>query len=332
MTQALNEFTLPPYVVNEVSPILPQSQTIDWGVLLLKIQEIHAMGVTGKGIRVAVVDTGVDAGHPDLKGTVTKVMNATSEAFASTNSHGTAVAGVIGARNNTTGVLGIAPDVEIIAIKAMRETGSGFTNEINQGIRLAIQEKVHIINLSLGTDAHVPSMKQAIDEAIAAGIIVVCAAGNSGGDDSVNYPARYENTYAVAATNQAGNVSAFSSRGDQVDIAAPGERILTTWKNNTYAKVSGTSFASPAVAAVFALFLQVGINVDHEKIKSTAIDIEEIGKDNKSGYGLINPLKLIVDYKPPIVPPPPVDPPIDVYSKIKEAQRLLGEFLNQVTK
>lgn len=288
---------LPPFVVNDANPIMSLSQNVDWGITKLVINELHQNGLTGKGIRIAVIDTGVE-NHPDLMGAVKLKVSTTVEAYASTNGHGTGVAGVIAARNNSTGVLGVAYESEIYSIKALDENGSGDLDAVVRAIDLAIHHKVHIINMSLGSNGTTTALKNAIARASQAGIIVVCAAGNAGSSNSVDYPARYIETFAVGAVNQKLEVSSFSSMGWEVDIAAPGERILTTWKNSSYAKVSGTSFAAPFTSGVFALLLQAGIKVNHEIVKSTAIDIEEPGQDVKSGHGLINPIAIYTGYKP----------------------------------
>lgn len=292
------EVYLPPHVVNEKDPPMPMSQTVDWGTNVLNIPTLHEMGLTGEGIRVAVIDTGIDKEHPDLKGGIAGIVNTTREAMSATHGHGIGAAGIIGARNNTRGILGTAPECQILGIKSMRETGGGSISEIVDGIEAAMALEVDVINLSLGTTADVPSLKSVIKEAIQEGIYVVCSAGNSGGDDTVVYPARYTGTFAVGATNQSGKVSAFSSRGTQVDIAAPGERVLTTWKNKSYARVSGTSFSAPYVSGLFALFKQADILVNHTRLEATAIDIEEPGKDKKSGWGLINPIYFVDKYAP----------------------------------
>lgn len=327
-----NDFFLPPHVVNEFGPVLPQSQTIDWGTNVLNIPKLHAMGYKGKGIKVAVIDTGIDKDHPDLIGGVVDIYNATAETFKATHGHGIGAAGIIGARDNSTGILSAMPECDIYGIKGMRENGGGALTEIIKGIDAAIERKVHIINLSLGTTADVAQFKQAIERAVDAGILVVCSAGNAGADNSVVYPARYDIAYAIGATNQAGNVSAFSSRGWEVDVAAPGERVLTCWKDKTYARVSGTSFSAPYVSGVFGLLLEAGLKVSHDRLKQTAIDIEEPGQDTKSGHGLIDPIAYIEKYKQvdePAPSPTPTPPPTSNLGNVEEAYRLLGEFLNK---
>lgn len=285
-------FRLPPFVINEDAPFLALGQQIGWGITDLGIEKIHARGITGKNIRIAVIDTGVDTEHPDLKTQILGKFNTTDEVYSSSNGHGTAVAGVIAAKHNGVGVLGVAPDAKIVAIKALQERGFGTNEAIAKAIEVAIRQQVHIINLSLGSPTYSSPVHQAIKEAHRKGILVVCAAGNDGRNNSVSYPAKLTETWAVAATNDRRQVSAFSSRGKEVEIAAPGERILCCWRNGEYVSISGTSFAAPFVSGVLALALEIG-GVDKNFVLSSSIDIETPGRDMKSGYGLINPLEFI---------------------------------------
>lgn len=286
--------SLPPFVVNDVNPIMGFSENIDWGCERLNIPRIHSeFGFTGKGIVVAVIDTGVDAGHEDLKGAVIETLNTTSEPYSSSNGHGTGGSGIIGARKNDKGILSCMPDCQIISIKALTESGNGSMTDIVEAINLARSRKPHIINLSLGGGAGTPALKKAIEDAAAEGIYVVCSAGNSGSDNSVGYPAKYPQTYAVGATNKDNKISAFSSRGSEVDISAPGEKILTCWNKGGYATVSGTSFSAPYVTGCFGLLIQAGIKPSLQLLKDNAIDIEEPGPDHKSGNGLLDPYKII---------------------------------------
>ena len=236
-----NEVSLPPYVINDLSPIRTQSETIDWCMNTLQIPRIRAeFGLTGKGVKVAVIDTGCHIDHEDLKGAVLSHHNVTNEAYAWTNGHSTGVSSLIGARQNDLGIQSVAPNCQIIAIKALAESGSGSLNDIVKGIDLAVSLGAHVINMSLGGNQGIPELERAVNNAVSKGIHVICAAGNSGGENTVGWPARYAETVAVGATNQNNQSSAFTSRGPEVDIAAPGERILVAWKNGGYATVSGT--------------------------------------------------------------------------------------------
>lgn len=318
-----NEVRLPPFVINEVHPVLPMSQSLDWGFQQLKVSDLHDVNLTGKGIIIAVLDTAVDVTHPDIAHAILGYANYAQDEFKAISHHGTGVAGIIAAQNNETGVLGVAPDAKIISIKVLDESGSGSLQAIVKGIHEAIARGAHIINMSLGANVGTPGLKKAIEMATAKGILVVCAAGNSGADNDVSYPAKYPQTFGVAATNQNARVSVFSSRGWEVDIAAPGERILTTWKDHNYAKVSGTSFAAPYISGLFALFLQAGVKISHDLLKKTAIDIEELGNDTKSGYGLIDPKKIVSSWSAP------KEHQADPNEKVERAYALLGEYLNK---
>lgn len=323
-------FYLPPFVINDFDPVMPQSQTLDWGMVKLNIPTLHSAGITGKNVKVAVIDTYCNPSHPDMIGAVTREINTTSEQYTvQQNGHGQGTAGIIGARNNGTGVLGVAPDCQIIAIKAMRETGSGDMNEIIAGIDAAVAEGVHIINMSLGTSTDVPAMRAAVLRATNAGILVVCSAGNAGQANSVMFPAKYENAMAIAASNTNGKISAFSSMGWDVDLAAPGEKVLAPWKDNTWAVVSGTSFSAPYVSGCLALLLEAKQLITLGRLEDTAIDIEDPGRDQKAGYGLISPTGFLAKYNVQPPTPPPTPPPVvDPYAKVKQAKQLLTEFLS----
>jgi len=310
-----NEFvSLPPFVVNDLNPVLAfESETIDWGTAMLRIPQIHSeFKLTGKGVKVAVIDTGVNKDHPDIKGAVIETHNTTSEGYSATNGHGSGTCGIIAARKNNRGILSVAPDCQIIAIKALHESGSGSMVDIVEAINLAINRGAHVINLSLGGSSTIPSLEQAVNLAASRGIYVICAAGNSGTDNSVGYPAKYPKALAVGAMNKQRKTSAFSSRGLEVDIAGPGERILTCWKNNSYATVSGTSFATPYLSGCYALFVQAGIKPTLEILKDLSVDIDDPGHDAKSGYGFIDPYAIIKKYKKKTTAHSPEDEQPDV--------------------
>jgi len=326
-------FNTPFWVVNDDNPALPLSQGIDWGAAMIKIHQVHALRYKGKGIKVAVIDTSSDVNHPDLRGAITKTLNATRETYRPINHHSTGVCGIIGARDNEIGVVSMAPECEIIAIKALYEHGGGSLGDIIKAIDMAIDEKVHIINMSLGTTADVPQLHEAVKRAHAAGIVIVCAAGNTG-QEGVNFPAAYEECIAVGAINSSGKVSSFSTRGLQLETAAPGETVLTTFKNNGWARLSGTSFACPGVAGIAALALQAGIKFTPQLLKETSIDIEEPGFDIKAGYGLINPVAIMDRRDAPQKPSSsssvkPIPLPIDT-APVKAAVDILSKAVLNV--
>jgi len=217
----------------------------------------------GEGITVAILDTGCDLTHPDLKERIVSGRNFTNDdngnpnVFRDYNGHGTHVAGTIAAIQNNSGVVGAAPEANLLIIKVLDKNGSGQYEWIINGINYAIQQKVDIISMSLGGPEDVPELHEAIQKAVANNILVVCAAGNEGdGSASTNefdYPGSYNEVISVGAVDLSRNPSRFSNSNNEVDLVAPGEKILSTYLNGKYAVLSGTSMATPHVSGAMAL-------------------------------------------------------------------------------
>lgn len=217
----------------------------------------------GKGITVAVLDTGCDTTHPDLKERIVGGRNFTNDdggnmdVYEDYNGHGTHVAGTIAAIENNTGVVGVAPEANLLIIKVLDKDGSGQYEWIINGINYAIEQKADIISMSLGGPEDVPELHEAIQKAVNNNILVVCAAGNAGdGDESTNefdYPGCYNEVISVGAIDLQRRSSDFSNSNNEIDLVAPGEEILSTYLNGTYARLSGTSMAAPHVSGALAL-------------------------------------------------------------------------------
>ncbi|SMO61771.1 S8 family peptidase [Melghirimyces algeriensis] len=219
----------------------------------------------GKGIRVGVIDTGIDLNHPDLvrniRGGVNLVHSGRSP--QDDNGHGTHVAGIIAAQNNRLGVVGVAPSVNLYAIKVLNSQGSGTVQGLIRGIDWGIDHGMHILNISLSTNATASkALIHAINAAVRKGILVVAAAGNSGNrqgtGDSVESPARIPSAVAVASINRNNRRASFSSVGSALDLSAPGVKILSTYKDDKYAVLSGTSMAAPHVSGAAAVLWRWG--------------------------------------------------------------------------
>ncbi|KAF6580564.1 MULTISPECIES: S8 family peptidase [Paenibacillus] len=220
----------------------------------------------GRGVKVAVLDTGCDADHPDLKARIIGGRNFTDddegdpENFKDYNGHGTHVAGTIAAAENENGVVGVAPEADLLIIKVLNKQGSGQYDWIIQGIYYAIEQKADIISMSLGGPEDVPELHEAVKKAVASQILVICAAGNEGdGDartDELGYPGCYNEVISVGAINFDRHASEFSNSNNEVDLVAPGEDILSTVPGGKYATFSGTSMATPHVAGALALIKQ----------------------------------------------------------------------------
>lgn len=298
-------FVLPPYKVEQV--FTAQSETIDWGIELVGVPSLWRQ-VKGEGIKVAVLDTGIALEHPDLRDAIEDAADFTGSRSGpgDVQGHGTHCAGTIAARENSTGVIGVAPNCRLLIGKVLGDNGSGTIDDIVQGINWAVSKKADIISMSLGSPMDSSELHKAIQDAVAHNVFVICAAGNEGPSlDTVGYPGRYEEVVAVGAIDRNKNVANFSSRGSQVDVVAPGDKILSCYPPRNLAVLSGTSMATPLVAGVCALMLAKHntIGTDDpvhspkkliERLYETAIDLGPSGYDPSYGAGLINPSQLLV--------------------------------------
>jgi subtilisin len=180
-------------------------------------------------------------------------VDGTTNGGSDPNGHGTHVAGILGMRDNTVGGIGGAPSVQIFPVRVLNAQGSGSYSAVINGITDAMNNGANVISMSLGGSQNSASLQAKVTAAVNAGIVVVAAAGNDG-SCSAAYPGRMTGVIAVASTDDPGSaLSSFSSRGPDVDIAAPGRDILSTLNNNSYGNKSGTSMATPYVAAAAAL-------------------------------------------------------------------------------
>jgi len=206
-------------------------------------------------IKVAVIDSGVDASHPELAGKVLKgydFVNNDSNP-ADDNGHGTSVAGIIAAiSNNQEGLAGINQNVKIIPIKISNSKGEATVENAVKGINYAIQQDADIINMSYGSSYYSDIESEALWKAFDQGITLIAAAGNNKSSEPF-YPASYTPVISVSSTNKVKTLSSFSNRGDVIDVAAPGEEIYTLHLNKGYAVKDGTSFSAPIVSGIASL-------------------------------------------------------------------------------
>lgn len=229
------------------------NEIIPWGVGKVKANKVWQQ-TEGNQIRVAVLDTGI-AQHPDLQ--TNGSFNAIeAKAVDDQNGHGTHVAGTITALRNKFGVVGVAPKVKLYAIKAFDAQGVAYNSDIVEGIDWCMRNKIQIINMSFGSNRYSSSLHDIIRRAYKQGIIMVASCGNSGKKSSqIDYPARFPETISVAATTQSDKITTFSSRGKGINVAAPGQGICSTYLNQTYTRLNGTSMAAPHVTGSAALIL-----------------------------------------------------------------------------
>ncbi len=249
---------------------------------------------TGEGVKVAVVDTGIDLDHPDLAANIKGGYNAITSLKTADddNGHGTHVAGIIAGVDNDIGILGVAPKASLYAVKVLNRKGSGYISDIIEGLQWCIDNEIQVVNMSFGASADDPNLHAMIIKAYDSGIVLVASAGNSGpGDDTVMYPGKYREVIAVSATDSGDGITSWSSRGPEVCIAAPGDSILSTYKGGAYAIMSGTSMAAPHVTGTAALVVASGVSgpaAVRNVLVSTADDLGAAGFDELFGYGLLD--------------------------------------------
>ena len=279
--------------------------TVPWGVSQIHADLVHPFN-EGAGIKVAIIDTGIDIDHPDLnvQGGVNYVTSGGS--YDDDNGHGTHVAGITAALDNDAGIVGVAPQAALYAVKVLNNYGSGSWSTVISGIEWSIDNGMQVINMSLGATSGSVALQNACNNAWNAGIIVVAAAGNSGsGTNTVLYPAQYTTSViAVAATNSSNTRASFSSTGPAVELAAPGYRIYSTYRGGGYTTLDGTSMASPHVAGVAVLVIATGISdangngrINDEvrtRLDTTALHLgtgDPGTRNNLYGYGLVDAYK-----------------------------------------
>ncbi len=272
----------------------------NWGADLIKAPEAWAKGYTGKGVVVAVLDTGVDYNHPDLKDNIWTNPNPgtgkdnNGKAYVndihgwnfvdnnndvmdnSSYGHGTHVSGTIAGENNNFGVTGIAYDAKIMPVKVLDDSGAGSYSSITNGIYYAVNHGANVINLSLGSTSPNSSVESALKYASSKNVIVAMAAGNDGGT-TPEYPAHYAQNWglAVGAVDKSKNIADFSNRSGSQPfpyVTAPGVNIYSTIPGDKYGFLSGTSMATPHVAGVVALMLSANHNLTDSQVRQIITD------------------------------------------------------------
>ncbi|MFD8915838.1 type VII secretion-associated serine protease mycosin [Streptomyces sp. NPDC059575] len=303
----------------------------------------------GRGVRVAVIDTGVDTANPQLKQAVNASLGTNllppkddkgqpidsgrKDGTTDTVGHGTRVAGIIAARPmKGTGFVGLAPEATIIPIKQNDAEGNGTAATLARAIRHATAKQAQVINISQDTVKPVPQdadLLAAVNDAIAHKIVVVASAGNDGlgGNVKKTYPASFPGVLAVAASDRNNERAAFSQSGDFVGVAAPGVDMISTVPQGGHCSDNGTSFSAPYVAGVAAL-----IKSRHPDWTSREViaQIEQTaersipGHDRLVGWGVVDPVRALTDDDHPIETPHP-DPVLTHAEPPTPAKLTLGE-------
>ena len=289
---------------------------IDWGVIRIKADKVWNVS-TGKGVKVAVIDSGIQRDHPDLVANIKGGINFLSgspEQWDDENGHGTEVAGLIGAANNDIGYVGVAPEASLYAVKVMGKDGLAAVSDWISGIYWAADNGMDIANLSLGLYLDPVIYSHTIAEETAAvnyayerGVLLVASSGNqptTADCNQVVYPAAISAVIAVGATLPDNNIAYFSCHGPAVELAAPGFFNWAPGLSGSYGQHSGTSVAAPFVSGVAALIKSQNPQFTpaqiRERLVATAVDLGAPGRDEYYGYGLVNAYDSLFPSAPPV--------------------------------
>jgi len=251
------QVSLLPHTRTEVYGLDPSStQMIGWEIKKLNIDRQWTYS-EGKGVVVAVIDTGCDLQHVDIKNNLLKGINLldNSKDPQDDNGHGSHVCGMIAAENNGLGMVGVAPQVKILPVKALNSKGDGSLQDVINGIIWSADAGADFITMSLGTSNTSDGLEKAIAYASLKGSVVFAAAGNSGEKTEILYPARYKNVISIGAIDENLNRTSFTCSGEDLDFLSPGHNVFSIAPNNGYAIMSGTSMSNPFAVGCACLLL-----------------------------------------------------------------------------
>lgn len=295
-----------PYIKEEIFGDFESGQKIPWSLEKFQIDKLWEAS-NGEGVTVAIIDSGCDLDHEDLKNNFVQGRNFVDNKDPyDDNSHGTHVAGTICARNNHIGVVGVAPATKIMPIKVFGADGRGDNTTVANAVIWAADHGADILCMSLGSPYQSSNLEQAIDYAIRKGSVPFCAAGNGGEQSDIYYPAKYEQTVSIGAIDEKFMRAYFTCKGIELDFLAPGQNILSTVPGNKYALMSGTSMANPFAVGCASLLLSYvrknNINVSLKTSKdyidvlknytTHLFDPKHSTKKDYEGNGVIDPRKF----------------------------------------
>ncbi len=271
---------------------------MQWALEKIEIATLWQLTTGNPDITVAVLDTGIDSKHQDLSGQVVAEHNFTDTSNSGdVHGHGTHIAGIIAAKDNGVGIIGIAPDVSLINVKVADDIGTCSLSDLAKGIVWAVDNGADVINISIEIRESLPQLESAISYAWRNGALIIAAAGNDGSETPV-YPASYDNCLAVAALSENDNLVMLSNYGNWVDVVAPGDDIYSTLPGDEYGYKSGTSFACAYVSGMAALLYDVVVDAnDNGRINDEVRALIESGCSdvniNGAGNGQIDAVKTL---------------------------------------
>ncbi|MEV0236478.1 S8 family serine peptidase [Nonomuraea sp. NPDC050786] len=289
------------------SPAIAES----WAQRRLNVQRVWPLTM-GQGVTVAVIDSGVDETHPQIR--LAGKADLTNTTYRDCVGHGTAVAGIIaGQPRNDVPFYGVAPGVRLLSIKQSNDT-SGDVSVLAKAIRAAADENADVINVSIEAQDQ-PDLRAAVNYALGRDIVIVAAAGNQQKDDgtsSPSYPAAYDGVLAVGAATPSGGRSTFSNP-NAVAVLGPGQEISSTWTGKGYqSKLEGTSYAAPYVAGVAALVRARFPNLDQVRVRRRIMLTADGASGKGTGAGMVNPFLAVTMLLPSeqVAVAAPVPPPL----------------------
>lgn len=277
-------------VIDEAT-MMAMGQSFNWGNTIVK-SEVAWSKTKGSGVNVCVVDTGCSLEHTDLKENIIGAFDAHGNNPEAIHPHGAHVSGIIAARHNDFGVVGIAPEAKLLIAKGLNDKSWGNFNTISRSIAWGVKNGAHIVNLSLGSNN--PPHQLSLDVirwATKNNVIIVAASGNDVTAKKEGrqvrptaWPARFDEVIAVAAVNPDATMAHFSQVDSKVDIAAPGVDMYSTWENGGYGRMSGTSQACPVISGVIALLK----SYYKDEIKNTKDAMQKLNEMSQQHRLVIN--------------------------------------------
>lgn len=299
-----NAYKLLPHITIPIYGLTSSSaQIIGWEIIKFNIEKFWPK-TEGNNVTVAVIDTGCDLDHIDLKDNLIDGKNFVdvNKEPDDDNGHGSHVAGIIAASNNKTGMVGVAPKTKILPVKALSANGAGSSKSIAQSVIFAADAGADLITMSLGSRNKSREIENAIKYAASKNVVLFCAAGNSGEDEDIMYPAKFAETIAIGAIDRNLERTNFTCAGDELDFLSPGHDIISCAPNNQYATMSGTSMATPFAVGCAALLLSSYRELTGKKylsqddyiriFKSKARNLKDTkysGQKKYEGYGILYP-------------------------------------------
>jgi subtilisin family serine protease len=272
----------------------PPPQETPWGITRVGAP---LTGNVGAGIKVAIIDTGLDLDHPDLAANIKGSVDFTGsrKGAEDEHGHGSHVGGTVAALNNEIGVVGAAPGANLYAVRVLDRRGAGWWSDVADGVSWTAAHDMNIANMSLGGSSAPSYVEDACDGAEAAGVLLIAAAGNRGDGNTstteLGFPAAYASVVAVGATDRYDNLASFSNSGVYLEVSGPGVGVLSTYKKGEYATLSGTSMASPHAAAIATLIWSESGSPTNATVRTElqnrAEDVNGGGRDAGYGFGIV---------------------------------------------